>query len=149
MCSEWLRCLVIAIAYSFYACSLVLSSWSVCTAGAQGPSPRTVTITKHHQEHGTSGSEGQESDLQVGGLWVALVKSGSGSEAGLWVGSACHVRYFLLLPTDSFMPLLVPCRTSCTLPTTGMRPQGLDGRLGAAGGAEAGRVCYSLVRRSL
>ena len=78
------------------------------------------------------------------------MKSGSGSEAGLWVGSACHVRYFLLLPTDSFMPLLVPCRTSCTLPTTGMRPQGLDGRLGAAaGGAEAGRVCYSLVRRSL
>ena len=63
-----LRCLVIVIAYSFYACSLVLSSRSVCTAGAQGPSPRTVTITKHHQEHGTSGSEGQESDLQVGGL---------------------------------------------------------------------------------
>ena len=27
--------------------------------------------------------------------------------------------------------------------------EGLDGRLGAAGGAEAGRVCYSLVRRSL
>ena len=40
--------------------------------------------------------------------------------------------------TDSYMPALVPCRTSCTLPARGLRPQGLDGRLGAAGGAEIG-----------
>ena len=64
-------------------------------------------------------------------------------------GCVRYVRCLCLSLTDSYMPALVPCRTSCTLPARGLRPQGLDGRLGAAGGRKSGRVCYLLARRSL
>jgi hypothetical protein len=63
------------------------------------------------------------------------VKSMCVSGAG---GCVRYVRCLCLSLTDSYMPALVPCRTSCTLPARGLRPQGLDGRLGAAGGAEIG-----------
>ena len=73
--------------------------------------------------------------IEPTGRWGGLVKSRCVSGAG---GCVRYVRCLCLSLTDSYMPALVPCRTSCTLPARGLRPQGLDGRLGAAGGAEIG-----------
>ena len=84
--------------------------------------------------------------IEPTGRWGGLVKSRCVSGAG---GCVRYVRCLCLSLTDSYMPALVPCRTSCTLPARGLRPQGLDGRLGAAGGRKSGRVCYLLARRSL
>ena len=84
--------------------------------------------------------------IEPTGRWGGLVKSRCVPGAGVCVR---YVRCLCLSLTDSYMPALVPCRTSCTLPARGLRPQGLDGGLGAAGGRKSGRVCYLLARRSL
>ena len=87
-------------------------------------------------------SAGIEPTGRCGGLVKSRCVSGAG-------GCVRYVRCLCLSLTDSYMPALVPCRTSCTLPAIGMRPYGLDGRLRRAGGVIWRGVCQPLLRCSL
>ena len=87
-------------------------------------------------------SAGIEPTGRCGGLVKSRCVSGAG-------GCVRYVRCLCLSLTDSYMPALVPCRTSCTLPAIGMRPYGLDGRLRRAGGLIWRGVCQPLLRCSL
>ena len=123
-----------------YACLLVAWAVAVPTMSVQKSLPPCSTSPRTRRWwRGTAG-------IEPTGRWGGLVKSRCVSGAG---GCVRYVRCLCLSLTDSYMPALVPCRTSYTLPARGLRPQGLDGRLGAAGGRKSGRVCYLLARRSL